>query len=366
MRSSSGQHFIALDHVRALAAFMVFTWHFIHGAHGKPVPYGYAPALFPAALLDEGHVGVALFMTLSGYLFAKLLTGRQVAYGAFLWNRVLRLLPLLLVVLALGGLRLRHAGLSIDTYMQSIMWGWLLPTLPSGAWSITVEFHFYCILPLLLWMSEKSRWLPLSIIVGAIALRAAIYLARGEVESLAYWTIIGRIDQFVLGMLAFRFRAAISGRHAWAVAILLIFSAFYWCIDFFGGAYRMPAALWIVLPTIEGFAFAALIAWYDNSFAQRLSTLSRFIGHMGEYSYSIYLLHVLVVFKAAPFIDTHVMRMSNFYVACVWSLVCFLAMAPIGYLSYHFVELPFLRLRRPYLLRRESLSPATATSEQVA
>jgi len=28
------------------------------------------------ALLDEGHTGVALFMTLSGYLFAKLLDGK--------------------------------------------------------------------------------------------------------------------------------------------------------------------------------------------------------------------------------------------------------------------------------------------------
>jgi len=366
MRSSSGQHFIALDHVRALAAFMVFAWHFLHGGRGYPIAFGHAPVLIPAALLDQGHLGVALFMTLSGYLFAKLLNGQRVAYAAFLWNRVLRLLPLLLVVLALVGLREWSAGMSIDTYMQSIAWGWLLPTLPKGAWSITVEFHFYLILPLLLWMARKSRWLPLSIIAGAIALRAAIYLARGEVESLAYWTIIGRIDQFVLGMLAFRFRDMLAGRHARAIVVLTAFSIFYWYIDALGGAFHAPAALWIILPTIEGFAFAAAIAWYDNSFKQRLSPLSHFIGRIGEYSYSIYLLHAFVVFRVAAYINAHVMPLSNFYVACAWSLLCFLAMVPIGYLSYHFVELPFLRLRRPYLLRRDNLSRATAVSEQVA
>lgn len=83
MRSSSGAHFIALDHVRALAAFIVFAWHFTHAANDYPVAFDYVPALFPFSILDEGHTGVALFMTLSGYLFAKLLDGKSIDYRAF-------------------------------------------------------------------------------------------------------------------------------------------------------------------------------------------------------------------------------------------------------------------------------------------
>ena len=60
MRSSSGEHFIALDHIRALAALMVFTWHFTHGSTGFPVTFDYSPSLFPLSFLDEGHTGVAL------------------------------------------------------------------------------------------------------------------------------------------------------------------------------------------------------------------------------------------------------------------------------------------------------------------
>lgn len=62
MRSSSGAHYIALDHVRGLAAFMVFAWHFTHAWYGYPIPFEYIPAIFPFALLDEwcktcgGHV----------------------------------------------------------------------------------------------------------------------------------------------------------------------------------------------------------------------------------------------------------------------------------------------------------------------
>jgi peptidoglycan/LPS O-acetylase OafA/YrhL len=82
MRSSSGAHYIALDHIRALAAFLVVTWHFLHTF----IPYEYVPPVFLLSLLDEGHTGVALFMTFSGYLFAKLLEGRPIIYTALSIN----------------------------------------------------------------------------------------------------------------------------------------------------------------------------------------------------------------------------------------------------------------------------------------
>ncbi len=94
MKSSSGKYFIGLDHVRAVAAFIVFTWHFIHVNNGQLAP----PPTFPLSLLTEGHTGVALFMVLSGYLFAKLLDGKNIVYTSFFWNRFLRLAPLLLIV----------------------------------------------------------------------------------------------------------------------------------------------------------------------------------------------------------------------------------------------------------------------------
>jgi len=83
---------------------MVFAWHFTHAWYGYPIPFEYVPAIFPLALLDEGHTGVALFMTLSGYLFAKLLDGKTIDYAAFLWNRALRLFPLLGVVVVIVGI----------------------------------------------------------------------------------------------------------------------------------------------------------------------------------------------------------------------------------------------------------------------
>jgi peptidoglycan/LPS O-acetylase OafA/YrhL len=368
MRSSSGEYFIALDHVRAVAAFLVVTWHFTHAATGYPIPFEFVPAVFPLALLDEGHTGVALFMTLSGYLFAKLLDGRKISFSAFLRNRALRLLPLLLLVIALVGIQTVAGGGNAIAYLVRIAQGVALPTLPNGGWSITAEFHFYALLPFFLALLRRARGLLAWVLLIAILTRIVIYLAAGEVQSLAYWTIVGRIDQFLLGMLAWHYRSLFIGRHAFALASLLAFAVFYWYFDAAGGFYKFPSypsssPLWIVLPTIEGFAYAIAIAYYDNSFAHSSGRISRFFGLMGTYSYSIYLLHFFFVFRAARFVHEKVMPISDFYAACLWSGVFFLLLMPLGYLSYRFIEEPFLRLRRRYVVGRpEGQSPVSQPS----
>jgi peptidoglycan/LPS O-acetylase OafA/YrhL len=356
MKSSSGSHFIALDHVRALAAFMVFTWHFTHGRAGYPVSLEYFPAFFPFALLDEGHTGVALFMTLSGYLFAKLLDGKSIDFKAFLWNRALRLLPLLfLVILIVGAIDLASGRSDIRSFVYNVSRGLIFPTLPNGGWSITVEFHYYLILPAFLWMFTISKSLPVTIIIAAIAVRLAIHHQTGEVQTWAYWTILGRVDQFAIGMLLYHFRAHFAYRHVLVVSLLSAFALFYWTFDMQGGFYKNPSypspdLIWVILPTIEGLAYAVGIAWYDNSFRHTNSGASRFVGRIGEYSYSIYLFHFFFVFSAAKFIHENIMDLSNFYVACAWSAVMFVAMMPICYLSFRFIESPFLNLRKRYIL----------------
>ncbi len=356
MKASSGEHYVALDHVRAVAALLVFVWHFVHGLHGSPVPFASVRLGGPLVLFDEGHVGVALFMTLSGYLFAKLLDGKRVVYSLFFWNRVLRLLPLLLLVFAINaiGEAVRSGHLqSAGEYLRSLPQGLILPTWPNGGWSIAVEFHFYLLLPLLLFLVRRwplGLWLLLAF---AILLRTGYYVRTGEVQSLAYLTIFGRIDQFVLGIIAFHSRAHFIGRHGRAAGIAAAFVTLYWWFDKSGGfflqpSYPSPSRLWIVLPTLEGAAFAALIAWYDGSFLHKDGMLSRLFSLLGEYSYSIYLLHFFFVFALAQWIDANVIDISNFYVALPVSILAYLAMIPIAYLSMRFVELPFLRLRRRY------------------
>jgi peptidoglycan/LPS O-acetylase OafA/YrhL len=351
MKSTTGQHFIALDQVRALAAFMVFAWHFLHGSQGQPLPFHILPAL---PFLDEGHSGVSLFMALSGYLFASLLEGRAVSAPRFLFNRALRLLPLLALVLAIHGALLLASGERLGPYLASLAQDLWLPTLPNGGWSLTVEFHFYLLLPALLWLFRRSRFLPLALVAAAILARAALWRAQGEVQQLAFWTLVGRLDQFVLGMAAFHFRGLMAGKHLRALAILGSFWIFYAWFDWSGGFYQRPSypspsPLWIFLPSLEGLAYGAGIAWYAESFRHPKGGLSGFVGKLGEYSYSIYLLHFFVVFPLAAWIHFKVAPIDAPWKGLFWATLGYLAMAPLGWLSYRFVESPFLRLRKNYL-----------------
>lgn len=358
MKSSSGKYFIALDHIRAFAAFMVFTWHFTHAANG--VPFEYAPSFFALSVLDEGHTGVALFMTLSGYLFAKLLDGKKIHYIYFIWNRFLRLAPLLVVVILIVGLK---KYLKSDDVIWYKYWYWytleilkgaIYPTLPNGGWSITAEFHFYLVLPILLWMSQKSKISLIFVIFSMICVRMFLYNEQGEVQSLAYWTIIGRLDQFVLGIVAYRFNSIFSGRHFIACSSVIAFMLFYWWFDMQGGFYKnpsypSPSILWVFMPAIEGVFYAMMIAWYDNSFSHSTNRVSNFISTVGTYSYSIYLLHFFVVFNLAHFINKNIIEINNFYLALMFSTLCFFMMVPLGYLSYRFIESPFLKFRTQYI-----------------
>ena len=69
----------------------------------------------------------------------------------------------------------------------------------------------------------------------------------------------------------------------------------------------------------------------------------------GKFSYSIYLLHPFIVFRAARAIHENILPLDNFYLACLVGFLCFLAMYPIGWLSYTFIEKPCLRYRTRYV-----------------
>ena len=325
---------------------MVFVWHFSHGYDGAPVPFSATPA---ASLLEEGHTGVALFMTLSGYLFAKLLNGREVSYRLFLWNRFVRLAPLLVLVLgAVGVMELMGRG-DMRGYGLRVVSGIVLPTWPNGGWSLTCEAHFYVMLPVLLLIVRRRPLAILGVVATAMLVRTEIFLVSGNLRGVAYDTIVGRIDQFCLGILAFSMRDRMTGRHWMAAGILAAFEALYWVFNVAGGYFETRySPVWIVMPTLEGLAYSSLIAYYDTTYRPGGRGFSGFLGRVGSYSYSIYLLHFFFVFWLAAFVAKHV-DISNFYVALLWSIPAFALMIPIAHLSFRWVEGPFLRLRVRYI-----------------
>lgn len=350
MKSSSGQYYIGLDHLRALAVLMVFSWHFIH-SHGIVPLDGSAPWVAPLSLLTQGYTGVSLFMVLSGYIFARLTDGQQLLYGRFLLNRALRLLPLLAVVMVMAYVKsvITHDGLDVP---HRLMWGWLAPVLPQGGWSVTVEAHFYLMLPVILWVAARSRLGLLMIVLAAMALRAIIQYLDGPMEYLSYYTMVGRLDQFLLGCLAYQWRHVVQGRHAWWSLAAMAFCGLMSYLDHHGSMLSKSTDMsrwWIFFGTIEGAFYGLTVAWYDTSFKQSApGRASKFVAMVGRYSYSIYLLHAFVVFMAADLINRKILVIENTYLALLASLFSLILFLPVAALSYRLIEAPFLKRRVIY------------------
>lgn len=369
MKSTEGQHYLALDQLRGIAAYLVVMWHFLHSASGlaAPVPYEGAPLL---AIVDEGHTGVALFMALSGYLFAKLCDGRRVQYGAFIANRALRLFPLLFAMFAFIGIISQMKFGTGAAFLVTVVKGFVLPVWPHGGWSVAAELQFYLVLPLLLLAQARWRGFLVACILASLALRTGIWLVQGTVQPAAYWTIIGRFDQFALGILAWLCRDRIAAFSHWLPAIVLGFMAYFWWFDWMGGfrafsglGYPNRSAVWIVQPTIEGIAYAVIITQCDRRHGPGLPVPPAFgnlLAAAGTYSYSIYLLHFFAVDLVAMSLHRNVLDLSNFWVALPFGTLFFVAMIGVGRIAYRCVEAPFLRYRMPYLGERRAVVPAIA------
>lgn len=342
MQSSSGLYISKLDHVRACAAFLVYCWHVVH----VQVPFETVPTFAPLSMLEEGHIGVALFMTLSGYLFAKIIDDRPIDFARFYCNRFLRLAPLLFLVLAYWMLR---GDMSVASFLK----GFVLPTWHSGGWSVAVELHFYLLFPAILWLQRGHRTGALiALFMVALLTRFAVWSITGSVQAFSYWTIGGCIDLFLAGMLWHELsKREMIRRHAgWLftctlIALIAVWHAFNTTGGFYG---TTDSPLWIVLPTLQGLAFGALIVGYEHARFQLPRFADRALAKVGEVSYSIYLLHFIFYPTIVKHLASAGVDMTSFATALTVATLTFPLIAGIAMLSYRFIEQPFLKLRGTY------------------
>ena len=342
MQSSSGLYISKLDHVRACAAFLIYCWHFVH----TQVPYETVPAFAPLSMLEEGHIGVALFMTLSGYLFAKIIDGRPLDLARFYRNRFLRLAPLLSLVLAYWMLR----G---DMGLDSLLKGFVLPTWHSGGWSVAVELHFYALFPAILWLQRGNRVGALvALFMISILLRFAVWSITGSVQALSYWTIGGCIDLFLAGMLWHELskRDPVRRHAGWLLAGSLIAIIAAWHVfNIAGGFYgTSDNPMWIIIPTLQGLGFGAVIVGYEHARMQLPSLADRALAKIGEVSYSIYLLHFIFYPTIVKQLSNAGFDMASFPTALAFAFLTFPLIVGISMLSFRFIEQPFLKLRGTY------------------
>lgn len=305
--SAAGSGEIAsLNGIRALAVSLVFLAH----AGFEQLP---------------GGLGVTLFFVLSGYLITTLLRREYRAQGAialraFYLRRLLRLMPPLLVVVALAAL-LSSLGLVAGAFSLTGLLSVLFyfgnyqiiasdfGGMPSGigvVWSLAVEEHYYLLYPPLavLLLRSRRRGLPVAVL-AALCLAMLGWrcwlLLHGASPAWLMMATDTRADAILVGcLMAFgsdsllgnaQPRAAASvhrDRALFAGAALLLLATLVWRNEFFRLSLRY---------SLQSVALAALL-WV--AVARADSRWFRWLGArplvwLGGVSYSVYLSHQLIL-----------------------------------------------------------------------
>ena len=347
-----------IDQLRWLAATIVFLFHF--NSEYRAVG-GAAISTNWLGIVTEGHTGVGMFFTLSGFLFMQIaLYQKHIVYGDFIRNRFLRIFPLFftffLIATSIGRDKFQPQDIF---YLLATNLG-NAPTSNSvvtgAAWCISLEFMFYMIFPFLsrFAMEFGARYL-LKLLALMVFFKLAAYTVKESSTLMYFSTFVGRFDQFLIGMLAallYRRHGVLLHRYAgWLLPLagLLVvmnsaaqahFSPF--------GAPNPKSAFWVGWSVLESSGWACFIlAWvaFDKALP---AWLERTLCHGGKVSFSFYLIHMPVIHVLAQWFGLASLTGNGWVDAVIILAVVYAATLGLASLSYSTIEEPFLRMRRGY------------------
>ena len=371
---SSSSYLPNLTGVRGLAAVWVLAF------HGWQFSNGPALALpFPGLVLDFtplfkcGYFGVDLFFVLSGFLLsmpfhrAALERRPWPSLKQFWIHRCRRVLPaywlqllILTIVLACLGQfsRITPQILAAHVVLVQNIVPWLVPLLNPVYWSMPVEWDFYAVLPLLALLVARCRW-PLALLLALAFVFAFRVLCYRSLTDPAIASVVGfgdvqqlpaRLDQFFAGIcaawIAISKPPSLRAARAWLLAgIGLIVAMAYIAAPREDFLLRLDVPYLFFHHSITALAFGMLVLGAAGP--SRIGTwlfANLPMTFLGLVSYSLYLWHYPIL-QVAQFAGV-----TNGAHAPAWTMVLGIVVPAIllaAWLSYRYVERPFLRAAAP-------------------
>ncbi|WP_060481196.1 acyltransferase [Pseudomonas sp. NBRC 111119] len=337
----------SLQALRAFAAWVVVCHHFMQiffdfKASG---PVG-------QLLADRGAVGVDIFFVISGLVIYLSTRDKTVAPREFLLNRILRIVPaywfytaLMAALLLAFSQWMPHQEFSWHHLLLSMLFipaenpgGYgLYPTLNVG-WTLNFEMLFYLLFGLAFFVRQRHHLL----LVTAVLLLVSEVLGRMGVLSRFYNNDI--IYEFLLGIgLGVMYRRGLIRQGRWLPLVLL--AAAVLAIYHLDASQRLlhwgiPSAL-IVL------AFIAL---------EPLFAGNRVLKALGDCSYSVYLIHVLVLY--AGWFASQRLQLNPYLVFAL----CVPSIALLSWFSYQWLERGLYRRMRAWLAAPQEAGQAYTLS----
>lgn len=352
--------------LRGCAAVLVMAYHFALNMPDSSV--------VRQQFLLNGYLWVDLFFILSGFVMAysqadNFRSGYKVrTHIAFLTGRIARIYPLyalvilesaVLVMWRADGLDIRGAVSTLFLNLALVQaWGFA-PSLEGAAWSISTEWCAYLIFPALLAAALASaRWVATITFVFAAA--AIVYLAtsagpftfpdqnrNGPLDIYSWVTaapLLRCVAEFTLGLLAYRIAVPVMAtKPIWVRAFTWIITLSLLLTLSMKGADIWVVSLFVLLLI----GLSAQVGWISKLLGMRLPYC------LGQWSYSIYLLHDKFS-HPAMLLETY-LRGKTPAPAIIAALAMCVGVVMLGALSFFFIERPLRRIAGRYLRKVSAL-----------
>lgn len=305
-----------VDILRGLAIVAVIA------VHSEEVLYDYPVSAGLRAVFHFGQLGVQLFFVASAITLCLSMAARHQGAAAFFVRRFFRIAPLyyLAAVVYFGWYVVRpwlahHAwdlpfAYSMEGLAENLVFlHGLDPRNFNGAvpggWSISTEVQFYAVFPLLYGatcaMSNQrflraSVLLVLTVLLTEVCLRTFLASALGlpafdnDEWGFYYCLLFNQIGVFLIGMLAYRH----LGRPVPGWAAALSVTGLVFCIWMLNDHDFDTGYDGLIYANVAAAAFAVFAVWLSAAHRQ-FGALGAALAEIGRKSYSIYLVHRLVL-----------------------------------------------------------------------
>lgn len=309
--------------------------------------------------ISGGFTGVDIFFVISGFLITKLilrqLDHNEFSIAGFFEHRIRRIFPALFVVIVFSlcagyfwetpaeyselGASVQQASLfvsnnlSTDYFAEKAEFNPLLHT-----WSLSVEEQFYIVWPLILYGTSRflRKYLPFIIVV---MLLISLCWSQWQVladQSAAFHSSTARIFEFLMGAILTTNLVAIARIRTtqlvltgFGIALIAL------SIIIYSSATPMPGLL--ALAPCLGAGLIIHSGQDLDSVGQKWRAYP-WLVLVGDMSYSLYLWHWPVLVFARRYVGDE-LTVVHFVIVIVTTFIA-------SYLSYRFVETPFLQ--KPY------------------
>lgn len=343
-----GERFYAVQALRFAAATAVVVTHAVDLAGTR---LGLETALVGGTLENFGAVGVDVFFVISGFIIATTTRGQAgvEAAGAFLWRRFRRVAPIywllslpILIGMARGGTLSPDVATATFLFWPFSGLEMTFPALGPG-WTLCFEMLFYAGFGLAIAGGRRVAW-------GLVGTYAAMQAAGLVVAApvLRFWGA-PIILEFLLGVgIASVWRRAPRGLALWAVGLALV--GFGLSLVFGYGGIDDVRALndpWKGLRRVLIWGLPSALLAFGVVRMERTDRapgrLARAAAFMGDASYSIYLVHVLVIRALGRMFESGMVAMPADSVVGLTVLASLAA----GAVVHLWVERPLLKFMRP-------------------